>query len=184
MDVKPCSLIYRHVPFEGAGYLERALQSRGIAFQYVDLYEPGAPSFDPEDFQALIFMGGPMSVNDDLPCLSLEMEAIRRAIGGGVPVLGICLGSQLIAKALGARVGRNPHRRRSAGSTSHSHRPRQTTPYLPDWIGKQFFTGTARPSICLPEARCSRRPNSAAIKPFELAIGYMDCSFTWKSHPG
>ena len=108
MDVKPCSLIYRHVPFEGAGYLERALQSRGIAFQYVDLYEPGAPSFDPEDFQALIFMGGPMSVNDDLPCLSLEMEAIRRAIGGGVPVLGICLGSQLIAKALGARVGRNP----------------------------------------------------------------------------
>ena len=102
------ALIYRHVPFEGAGYLECALQSRGIAFQYANLYEPEAPSFDPEDFQALVFMGGPMSVNDDLPYLNLEMEAIRRAVSTGVPVLGICLGSQLIAKALGAQVRRNP----------------------------------------------------------------------------
>ena len=53
-------------------------------------------------------MGGPMSVNDDLPWLGDEMQAIRDTIQRGKPVLGICLGAQLIAKALGARVYRNP----------------------------------------------------------------------------
>jgi GMP synthase-like glutamine amidotransferase len=103
-------LIFRHVPFEGAGHLERVLQSRGIAFQYADLYAPAAGSPDPEDFQALIFMGGPMSVNDELAYLKIETQYIQRAAAEGIPLLGICLGSQLIAKALGARVHRNPAR--------------------------------------------------------------------------
>ncbi|HTS31136.1 MAG TPA: gamma-glutamyl-gamma-aminobutyrate hydrolase family protein [Bryobacteraceae bacterium] len=56
----------------------------------------------------LIFLGGPMSVNDPLPYLRLESEILTQAIGRGQPVLGICLGSQLIAQALGSRVYRNP----------------------------------------------------------------------------
>ena len=59
------------------------------------------------DYAALIFLGGPMSVNDDLPYLRREMEIIREAIGRLQPVLGICLGAQLIAKALGAKVYAN-----------------------------------------------------------------------------
>ena len=56
----------------------------------------------------LIFLGGPMSVNDGLPFLERELEVVRQALDRGQPVLGICLGSQLIARALGASVYRNP----------------------------------------------------------------------------
>jgi GMP synthase-like glutamine amidotransferase len=55
----------------------------------------------------LIFMGGPMSANDDFAYLRQELEIIRQAVDRGQPVLGVCLGSQLLAKALGARVYRN-----------------------------------------------------------------------------
>jgi GMP synthase-like glutamine amidotransferase len=68
----------------------------------------GAPA--PErigEAAGLIFMGGPMSANDDLPYLRAELALIEQAAQAGVPILGVCLGSQLIAKALGARVYRN-----------------------------------------------------------------------------
>jgi GMP synthase-like glutamine amidotransferase len=100
-------LAFRHVPFEGLGYIETALESRGIGFDYCDLYLPGAQLPDPSAYSGLIFMGGPMSVNDGLPYLAEEQRLIQRAIPAGIPILGICLGSQLIAKALGARVYRN-----------------------------------------------------------------------------
>ena len=100
-------LVFRHVPFEGLGLIEPALQARGIEVEYADLYQAGSAIPRSESFDGLIFMGGPMSVNDDLPYLQWEMRAIREAMDGGQPVLGICLGSQLIAKALGARVYRN-----------------------------------------------------------------------------
>jgi GMP synthase-like glutamine amidotransferase len=101
-------LIFRHVPFEGAGRLETALRDRQITFDYADLYQNGAPEPVPGDYGALVFMGGPMSVNDDLPYLRREKEYIRSAIARGIPVLGICLGAQLIASALGAAVRKNP----------------------------------------------------------------------------
>src|SRR5438105_903870 len=100
-------LIFRHVPFEGAGLLETVLLDRGIAFEYADLYDAAAPMVDPTSYNALIFMGGPMSVNDDLAYLRCEERHIREAVAKGVPVLGICLGAQLIAKALGGAVRRN-----------------------------------------------------------------------------
>ena len=104
----PRVLAFRHVPFEGAGRIEPVLQSRGIALEYADLYQPRAAMPDTARFAGLIFMGGPMSVNDPLPYLQWEMEAIRGALNRGQPVLGVCLGAQLIAKALGARVYANP----------------------------------------------------------------------------
>lgn len=101
-------LAFRHVPFEHLGQIQPALESRGIGFAYADLYRDSAPLPDPADYAGLIFMGGPMSVNDGLPYLEREMAWIAAAVGRGQPVLGVCLGAQLIAKALGGRVYRNP----------------------------------------------------------------------------
>ncbi len=100
-------LVFRHVPFEGLGLIESALESRGIPFDYCDLYRPGAVMPDANGYDGLIFMGGPMSVNDEPPFLLEEMRLIERAAARGVPMLGVCLGSQMIAKALGGRVYRN-----------------------------------------------------------------------------
>lgn len=101
-------LAFRHVPFEGLGLILPALEQRGIAVQYADLYRDGAPLPDTSRAAGLIFLGGPMSVNDDLPYLRHEERFIKQAVERGQPVLGVCLGSQLIAQALGAPVYRNP----------------------------------------------------------------------------
>jgi GMP synthase (glutamine-hydrolysing) len=97
-------LVFRHVPSEHLGRIAESLESAGVAFEYVDL-AAGPPV---ESAAGLVFMGGPMSANDDLPFIRQELELIRQAVAAGQPVLGICLGAQLIAKALGARVYRNP----------------------------------------------------------------------------
>ena len=63
---------------------------------------------NPREFSGLVFMGGPMSVNDDLPWIAPALSLIRAAADAGVPLLGHCLGGQLLAKALGGVVTRNP----------------------------------------------------------------------------
>jgi GMP synthase (glutamine-hydrolysing) len=98
---------FRHVPFEHAGRIADSLAENGIGCQYVDLYHADA-DVSVRDTGGLIFMGGPMSVNDDLPYLRQEMRMIAQAISYGKPVMGVCLGSQLIARALGASVYPNP----------------------------------------------------------------------------
>src|SRR5258706_624199 len=94
-------LAFRHVPFEHLGLIPASLASRGIEWEYADLYLGGATP-DIAAAAGLIFMGGPMSVNDDLPYIRQELDLIVKAVSAGKPVLGVCLGSQLIAKALGA----------------------------------------------------------------------------------
>lgn len=101
-------LAFRHVPFEHLGLIESAFDSRGVSFEYADLYSDGTPLPNPENYSGLVFMGGPMSANDALPWLAREIKWIEQAVRRGQPVLGVCLGAQLIAKALGARVYRNP----------------------------------------------------------------------------
>ena len=97
--------VLQHVPFEGIGSIERWLADRDAHTRYTRFYE----SFelpDPRHVDLVIAMGGPMSVNDERehPWLASEKEFIRQSIGLGLPVIGICLGAQLIANALGARV--------------------------------------------------------------------------------
>src|SRR5207244_1212423 len=85
---------------EGIGLIGRTLEERNIEVDYADLYCADAVLPDVAAYDALIFLGGPMSVNDDLPYLAREMEWIRQAVAQGRPILGICLGAQLIARAL------------------------------------------------------------------------------------
>ncbi len=103
-------LISRHVAHEGPGYLATFLERHGIAYRVVkiDENEPLPPSI--AGFSALVFMGGPMSVNDDLPWIAPALALIREAMETSKPVLGHCLGGQLISKALGGVVSRNPVR--------------------------------------------------------------------------
>jgi GMP synthase (glutamine-hydrolysing) len=92
----------QHVPFEGPGCLEPALGEAGFSVERRLVPAEGLPA-DAGD--ALLVMGGPMSVNDPDPWIRAELEFIRRAVAAGTPYLGICLGAQFLARALGGRVG-------------------------------------------------------------------------------
>ncbi len=100
--------IFRHIDCEGPGYLAEVLDRKGVPHELIaiDLDEPVPANLD--DVSALVFMGGPMSVNDALPWIAEELALIRRAASLGLPLLGHCLGGQLISKALGADVRANP----------------------------------------------------------------------------
>lgn len=102
----------KHVPFEGPGAFATALTNLGVSLDYYLVPKDGLPS-DPGDL--LIVMGGPMSVNDSDQWIAEETAFIRSAILAGKSVLGVCLGSQLMAKALGATV--RPGRALEIGKT-------------------------------------------------------------------
>ncbi|MCU7933758.1 MAG: gamma-glutamyl-gamma-aminobutyrate hydrolase family protein [Candidatus Thiodiazotropha sp. (ex Dulcina madagascariensis)] len=95
----------QHVPFEGLGSIEAWLQGVGYEITSTQWYDsPELPKI--EEIDLLVVMGGPMSVNDkqDYPWLSDEKKFIKSAIEAGRPTLGICLGAQLIANAMGGKV--------------------------------------------------------------------------------
>lgn len=117
----------RHVEFENLGSIENWLESQGHTVTCTRMYA-NDPLPQINQFDWLIVMGGPMSANDDatLPWMKPEKEFIRNVIDAGKPVLGVCLGSQLIAAALGARVYPNTQReigwfpiQRSPDATQH-----------------------------------------------------------------
>jgi GMP synthase-like glutamine amidotransferase len=99
--------IVSHVVHEGPGYLAEFLERKGIQYELVCIECGDEVPETLENTSGLVFMGGPMSVNDPLPWIAHETALIRRAVDAGVPVLGHCLGGQLMAKALGAKVRRN-----------------------------------------------------------------------------
>ena len=101
-------VVFRHAPTEGPGYFATFLDEHRIAWRLVKLDEGEAVPEDAGAFAGLAFMGGPMSANDDLPWTAPALALIRDAVARGVPVIGHCLGGQLLAKALGAQVTRNP----------------------------------------------------------------------------
>ncbi|OIP07199.1 MAG: glutamine amidotransferase [Betaproteobacteria bacterium CG2_30_59_46] len=105
--MKPVA-IFRHAPSEGPGYFATFLDSHDIPWQLFRVDAGDTLPADARQFSGLVFMGGPMSVNDDLPWIPHSLELIRQAAQAGIPVLGHCLGGQLMAKALGGVVGRNP----------------------------------------------------------------------------
>jgi GMP synthase-like glutamine amidotransferase len=98
-------LVLQHIACEPPGVFEDVLHERGADLHRIELDE-GEPLPDWREFDAIVAMGGPMSVNDDteLPWLTEEKLAIGEAVRAGKPFWGVCLGVQLLAASLGARV--------------------------------------------------------------------------------
>ncbi len=100
--------IFRHAPHEGPGYFAEFAARHGLRTRLIriDQHDPVPESI--AQASALVFMGGPMSVNDPLPWIPQVTRLIEQAVAADKPVLGHCLGGQLIAKALGGVVSANP----------------------------------------------------------------------------
>lgn len=103
-------LIIKHIDIEGPGTLGDFLKAQGEPFRIVEL---GAGEQLPSDcgsFKAVVVLGGPMNVDEEdrYPFLKAENIFLQKVLKAGVPFLGICLGSQLLAKAAGAKVVKSP----------------------------------------------------------------------------
>ena len=103
--MKPVA-IFRLYKIEGPGYLGSFLDANSIPWELFKIDEGAKFPRDPEEFSGLVFMGGTMSANDDLPSITGALVLIRQAIRDKIPVLGHCLGGQLLSKALGGKVSR------------------------------------------------------------------------------
>jgi GMP synthase (glutamine-hydrolysing) len=101
----------QHVHFEGLGSIEKYLIDRGHDLSCTRLWA-GDRLPSPDSFVALIVMGGSMGIYDyeDYPWLQVEKEFLAQVVDRGIPILGICLGAQLLADVLGAKVNANPQK--------------------------------------------------------------------------
>ncbi|MGD1004053.1 MAG: type 1 glutamine amidotransferase [Methanoregulaceae archaeon] len=95
---------FQHSPHEPLGYIEQIFSEWDVSFEYNYVWETN--EVDAKNATHLIFLGGPMSVKDEaeFPWLQKEKEVIRKAVKKNIPILGVCLGAQLIASAHGAKV--------------------------------------------------------------------------------
>ena len=94
-------LVIQNASSEGLGLFRQLLESDGYVIETIQAKQEKIPS---KRYSLLIILGAPESVNDNLGYLSDEMVLIQNYVNNGIPVLGICLGSQLIAKSFGASV--------------------------------------------------------------------------------
>ncbi len=130
--MKPVA-IFRHMSTEGPAYFATYLERHGIPYRVIKVDAGEAVPADVSAFAGLCFMGGPMSVNDDLPWIAAELALIRDAVTREVPVLGHCLGGQLMAKALGAPVTRNPVKEIGWGTVEVLQQPESRL-----WLGEDL----------------------------------------------
>jgi GMP synthase (glutamine-hydrolysing) len=109
---RPKILVFQHVPYEPLGTLDSLLKKSGFRIRYVNFGRNPKTRPTLDKYAALIILGGPMNADqiDSYPNLQTEVEVIREAIDRDMSVLGICLGAQLLAKALGGSICRNPDR--------------------------------------------------------------------------
>ncbi|MBA5868148.1 MAG: amidotransferase [Nitrospira sp. CR1.3] len=152
----------QHVPFEGPGAFATALQNRDVQLESYLVPKDGLPK---DSGELLMVMGGPMSVNDPDPWIAEETAFIRSALLAGKPVIGVCLGSQFMAKALGATV--RPGQALEIGMTPvHLTSEARKDPVfktLPDsfavfeWHGEVFDL----PKNCVPLAASAGAPLQA-----------------------
>ncbi|KAF1027468.1 MAG: GMP synthase [glutamine-hydrolyzing] [Burkholderia plantarii] len=138
----------RHVHFEDLGSFERVLGERGRRVRYVDVGTSRADVLDPCEPALLVVLGGPIGACDDqqYPTLAPLVALLRQRIDAGLPTLGICLGAQLIARVLGARVyraaareiGWHPLTLTAAGAASALHHVDGALTSMLHWHGDTF----------------------------------------------
>jgi len=117
-------VVFRFSQTEGPGYLGDFLTESGILWTQINVDAGESLPSDINGFSGLVLMGGPMSVNDDLPWIPPMLKLIRLAVRNDKPVLGHCLGGQLMSKALGGTVTRNPIKEIGWGEVSKvGHNP-------------------------------------------------------------
>jgi GMP synthase-like glutamine amidotransferase len=127
--LKPVA-IFRHSPSEDPGYFATFLDAHRIPWILIRIDAGDPLPSDCSCFSGLCFMGGPMSVNDDLPWIPPVLALIREAVMDQRPVIGHCLGGQLMAKALGGTVSRNAVKEIGWGDVCI------TDPAAHEWLGE------------------------------------------------
>ena len=102
-------LVFQHVATEPLGHLDPLLRQSGVRIRYVNFGREPHAEPDVRRYDGLVVLGGPMNVDQahELPHLRTEMAAIREVVQAGKPMLGICLGAQLLAEAMGGKVTPN-----------------------------------------------------------------------------
>ena len=156
--------VFRHARTEGPGYFATFLAHKNIPLELIKIDEGESIPSDPTQYSGLVFMGGPMSVNDDLPWIAPMLALIRAAVERDVPVLGHCLGGQLISKALGGVVSATPVKEIGWGSVSVLEHPLAQTWFnaVPrqfpafHWHGETFSIPTGATRV-LESAHCQNQ---------------------------
>ena len=167
------------------GSLAGLLVEAGLDARQFDLFESVSSDLPWTEAAGLILLGGSMSANDGerFPFLVAELDWIRTAVHRQVPMLGICLGAQLLAKALGAAVYRNAQREIGwyqvdllpAAADDRLFRNRSAQETVFHWHGDTFDLPAGAVHL--------RKALAAGIRPFVTAIWPMVCSFTWRCNP-
>ena len=157
--------VFQHVPFEDIGSIRGWLEQREAEIRYTRFFDGDNPP-DVDSFDMLIVMGGPMSVTEEdrYPWLVGEKAVVRAALEAGKPVLGVCLGAQMMASALGAEIRKNP---------------------VPEigWFPIRAVELGSEVFRC-PTVPCAwPRATIAAIRRSSMASGPWACSFTWSAMP-
>jgi len=170
--MKPIA-IFRHSPGEGPGYFATFLDRHSLPWRLFKVDEGEFPPDSPGEFSGLCFMGGPMSVNDDLPWIGSTLALIRAADDRGIPVIGHCLGGQLMSRAFGGSVTRNPVKEIGWGEVAAVGHPQAA-----EWLGNivrfeafhwhgETFSIPPGASRLLGSAHC---PNQAFLRGPHLAM--------------
>ena len=140
-------LIFRFSQTEGPGYLASFLDQEGLPWVQRNVDASDVMPSSINGYAGLILMGGPMSVNDDLPWIPEVLKLIRQAVAKDIPVLGHCLGGQLMSRALGGTVIRNPVKEIGWGSVRRTDEAAGDEDWLADlpaeievfqWHGETF----------------------------------------------
>lgn len=164
-------LVFQHVPYEPLGTLDAQFREAGFRIRYINFARSGHVSLDVRRYHGVVVLGGPMSVSstDRHPHLLDEIDALRVAIDQEMPVLGICLGAQLIAAALGAGIAPNPVKeigwsevkRTPAGAMDPLFKHFRASEKIFQWHGDTFETPSgaehlAATDACRNQAFCYR----------------------------
>ncbi|MFQ5762738.1 MAG: type 1 glutamine amidotransferase [Candidatus Bathyarchaeia archaeon] len=102
-------LVLKHIAYESPGFIQEFLDAKDLDYAVLDLNK-GMKLPPPETCRLAVSLGGPMSVNDDYAFLQRERIFLQECVRRGTTVLGVCLGAQMLASALGARVFANPQK--------------------------------------------------------------------------